>query len=304
MRHYYTLGDTRYLPHLCTLIDSIFENFTGDYRVHILALDEKVERFLKSNYENPSVRVVTLSEINQDFEIRSIRYLPPSREALSNAGASNKDPGFVQYCWSLSSCFGRWLMDRLDCPVTYIDADIMFFSNIDAFFDELGDRSIGFVRHRIPYLYTSGEFNVGIFHFRNDGPGKSALRQWSQFMINPNNSYSLGFGTCGDQKYLEVLELIYRKDTAVIDKNFGHLAPWNVTQHRYEDGKIIWKDVQQDLVYFHFAHFVLQESGYRAAYANEWMWGDPLKVHPYVNAAYDAYYRKMKLHSEKIALCE
>jgi len=303
MRHYYTLGDSKYLPHLCTLLDSISKHFTSKHVVHVLALDKKVELFLKKR-NNPNVDVLSTLDINEDFQIRSIRYLPPSREALSNANASNKDPGFVQYCWSLSSCFGHWLMERLDTPVTYIDADIMFFSDIEPFFSELSDKSIGVVRHRIPYLYTSGEFNVGVVHFKNDGPGKSALRRWSQFMMEPNNCYSLGFGTCGDQKYLEVLEHIYRNDFAIIDKNFGHLAPWNVTTHQYEDGKIVWEGKKQDLTYFHFAHFVLQENGYKEAYANEWIWGDPLKVHPFVNHAYNVYYEKMKFYSKEISLCE
>jgi len=270
----------------------------------VLALDDKVEKFLRQKKEDSRLQVVSFKDLNQDFEIRSIRYLPPSREAISNAGSSNKDPGFVQYCWSLSSCFGKWLMERLDVSVTYIDADIMFFSDIEPFFKELGDKSIGVVRHRIPYLYTSGEFNVGVVHFKNDGPGRSALRRWSHFMSDPRNSYSLGFGSCGDQKYLEALELIYRKDFAVIDRFFGHLAPWNVTTHRYEDDKIVWENCKQDLVYFHFAHFVLEEQGYRASYAKEWIWGDPLSVHPFVNRVYDAYYNKMRSYSEEISKCE
>lgn len=303
MRHYYTLGDTRYLPHLCTLLDSIRDHFKGEYTVHVLALDEKVATFITKRNQS-QVRVLSLMDINEDFQIRAIRYLPASREALSNAAASNKDPGFVQYCWSLSSCFGLWLMERLNASVTYIDADIMFFSDIEPFFFELGNKSMGFVRHRIPYLSTSGEFNVGIVHFKNDGPGKSALRRWTQLMMDPNNSYSLGFGTCGDQKYLEVLQIIHRNDLAIIDRDFGHLAPWSVTTHQYDDGQIVWEGRKQNLIYFHFAHFVLQDNGYRASYANEWMWGDPLKVHPFVNGVYDVYYEKMKLYSEEILLCE
>jgi len=304
MRNYYTLGDSRYLPHLCTLIDSIIKNFKGQYTIHVLALDRKVETFLKNRKADDRIKIYSTKDLNEDFEVRSIRFLPPGREAISNATASNKDPGFVQYCWSLSSCFGRWLMERVDQSVTYIDADIMFFSDIEPFFEELEDKSIGLVRHRIPYLYTSGEFNVGIVHFSNDGPGRSAIRRWSQFMINPRNNYSLGFGTCGDQKYLELLQLIYKDNVCVVDKKFGHLAPWNVTNHKYKNQKIVWKETEQQLTYVHFAHFVLEDNGYRASYGNEWIWGDPLKVDPFVNNLYDAYYEKMKTYSELVLECE
>ena len=112
----------------------------------------------------------------------------------------------------------------------------------------------------------------------------------------------LGFGTCGDQKYLELIYSFYRNKTAVIDKNFGHLAPWNVTHHKYEDRKIIWKSQAQDLVYFHFAHFVIEsENKYRASYNNEWIWGEPLSVHPFVNKCYDEYHSAMIKAKEEIA---
>lgn len=301
MRHYYTLGDSRYLPHLCVLLDSMQAHFSSNFQVHLLALDQKVESFIKLKFASANVKVYTTAEINEDFEIKSIRYLKPSREAISNASASNKDAGFVQYCWALSSCFGKWLMERIDKPLTYIDADIMFFSDIEKFFEELGDKSIGIVRHRIPYLNTSGEFNVGVVHFKNDGSGKSALNRWSQMMMNPNNNYSICYGTCGDQKYLELIRSIYSERVAVIDNNFGHLAPWNVTTHSYEDDMIIWEGKKQEISYFHFAHFVLEENGYRASYAKEWIWGDPLSVHPFVNSLYDKYYEKIKSYSREIS---
>lgn len=296
MRHYYTLGDNRYLPQLHTLLDSVRKNFKEDHKFHVLALDQKTHASL-SGRTGDFLEVYSTDQVNEDFELRSLKHLQPSREAVSNATSSGKDPQHVQYCWALSSCFGNWLMEKYSCPLTYVDADLMFYSDMDDFFNELGDGSIGLVRHRIPYLYGSGEYNVGIVHFKSDGPGKSALRRWSQMMKNPQNSYSLGFGSCGDQKYLEIIQQIYRDDVVIVDENFGHLAPWNVTQHGYEDDRIVWQDRRQKLTYFHFAHFVLQEEGYRASYANEWIWGDPLKVGPFVRRLYDEYHESMRRNS-------
>lgn len=300
MRNYYTLGDSRYLPHLICLIDSINENFKDDRKIHVLALDNEVFEFF-SKKKRPNVVVYSSDEVMSDFDIRAIRYLPPGQEARSNASASGKDPGFVQFCWALAPCFGEWLMNRLRDSVTYIDADIMFFNDISPFFEELGKNSIGFVSHRIPYLYSSGEYNVGVVHFSFDGPGRSAIRRWKSFLSNPNNQYSTCFGVCGDQKYLEVIDYVYNQHVKVVDDNFGHLAPWNVTNHRYKDGKIVWKGKQQDLIYFHFAHFVIDDNGnYRASYNNEWTSGDPLKVDEFVNSAYNSYYNKMILAKREI----
>ena len=82
------------------------------------------------------------------------------------------------------------------------------------------------------------------------------------------------------------------------------LAPWNVTQNKYEDGKIIWKDKKQILSYFHFAHFVIEnEEKYRASYNNEWIWGDPLKIDNFVNDCYDTYFKNMKKAMREISKC-
>jgi hypothetical protein len=299
-RNYCTLGDSKYLPHLKCLIESMLEHFSGDYTIHVLAMDKKVESHLKSkNYDK--VRVCSLDEVQEDFDLKAIRFLPPGREAISNASSSGKDPGFVQFCWAMAPVFSKWILERVRESVTYVDADILFFKDIQGFFDELGNSSIGLVSHRIPYLYTSGEYNVGVVHFENDGPGRAALSLWCRVMKDPQNPYAVGFGTCGDQKYLELIEAIFRDNTRVVDKNFGHLAPWNVTLHKYQSDKIVWKNVAQDLVYFHFAHFVMHDdSSYRASYKNEWIWGDPLSTCDFVKSKYDVYNSKMKVAKSEV----
>ncbi len=291
MRNYCTLGDHRYLPQLICLIDSIIENFNHEYKIHVLCLDDKVFNCLDKKYKN--INLYPINKIEEDFSIKALRYLPAGQEAISNAMSSNKDPQFVQFCWALAPCFTDWVMQRIKQSCTYVDADLFFFNDTSQFFNELGKKSIGLVRHRIDYIYTSGEFNVGIVHFEHDGPGRSALKFWCDAMKNPRNQYSLGYGTCGDQKYLEAINSIYRDDVSIVDKNFGHLAPWNITFHKYENDKIIWNNTQQDLVYFHFAHFVVEENGYRGSYKNEWIWGDPVNHDSYVKKLYDLYYKKM-----------
>jgi len=305
MRNYCALGDTRYLPHLMCLIDSVRSNFTEEYKLHILALDDNVREKISKLRSGNDLVIYSINQVNEDFQIRSIRYSPPSREAISNAHASNKDPGFVQFCWALASCFTHWLMDRIKSSITYIDADIYFFNDIKPFYKELGDKSIGLVRHRIPYLMSSGEFNVGIVHFEFDKFGRAALSKWKSFLVNGQNNYALCFGTCGDQKYLEVIYGIFRDNVAIVDEKFGHLAPWNVTQHKYEDGKILWEDKRQELCYFHFAHFVIEsDTSYRASYNNEWIWGDPLKVDSFVNDCYHAYFLSMVNVKKEIEKCD
>ena len=305
MKNYCILGDTRYLPQLICLIDSIKLHFTEEYTVHLLALDDSVSNFfLSKRKENKNIVVYKLEQLYEDFEIKSIRYFQPGQEAISNAQSSGKDPQFVQFCWALAPCFSKWVMDRVHSDVTYVDADLFFVNDIKAFFQEIGENSIGFVRHRIPYLYTSGEFNVGIVYFKNDGTGRSALKRWKDMLVNISNPYTHGYGTCGDQKYLELIASLYRDKLCIVDKEFGHLAPWNVTGHKYKNGKIEWENRLQDLVYFHSAHFVIEDDkgSYRASYKNEWIWGDPLKTDIFVKNLYDLYYKKMLSANDEINL--
>ena len=266
----------------------------------MLALDDTVLNFFK-NKERKNVVLHSINDVEKDFEIRSLKYSEPGQEAISNASASGKDPKIVQFCWSLAPCFSMYIMDRLNESVTYIDADILVLSDLSHFLSELSTYSIGIVRHRIDYLYTSGEFNVGIVHFENDMHGRSGLRFWKRMMLNPRNQYSLGFGTCGDQKYLELINSLYRKNVKIVDDSFGHLAPWNVTFHKYAGDKVIWNGVEQEVFYFHFAHFVMEEGGkYRASYNNEWIWGDPLGCNEYVKTLYDEYNSRMLSAKQEI----
>ena len=293
MKNYCTLGDSKYLPHLVCLISSILKNFKHEYTIHVLSLDEKTHKILSNKFSKDKVKIYSLDELQENFEIKAIRFLPAGNEAISNATSSNKDPQFVQFCWALAPHFSEWIMKKTMQSVAYVDADIVFYRDMDQFYSELGNKSIGFVRHRIDYLYTSGEFNVGIVYFNYDGPGRSALKFWCDVMKNPNNPYSLGYGTCGDQKYLEAIHSIFREDVAIVDKKFGHLAPWNVTFHGYKNNKIIWENIEQDLTYFHFAHFVWDENGYKGSYKNEWIWGEPVNFDPFVKKLYDDYYFSM-----------
>jgi len=302
-RVFVTLGDKRYVRNIGCLIDSVRSHFTVPYEIHVVCLDKETEDFISARRSGSDVVVHPLSELFEDFEIRSFRLLPPSREATSNAQASNKDPQHVQFCWTLAAVSTSWLMERMSCDVTYVDSDIYFFGDIEPFFAELGAGSVGVVRHRIPYLPTSGEYNVGIVHFKFDPVGRAVLRTWRDNVTRASGPYIVHYGVCGDQRYLELLRGMFPSGVVVVDKNFGHLAPWSVTQHAYVGGKILWEGRLQDLVYFHFAHFNAGRSGYSASYNNEWIWGDPLKVDPFVNDLYDRYYAAMKgIDSELVAL--
>ena len=117
--------------------------------------------------------------------------------------------------------------------------------------------------------------------------------------MSPNNPFYAGYGQCGDQKYLELFPSIFGKDNVcIIDENIGHLAPWSASFHEYRDEKIVWESRDQDLYFFHFAHFVpdFKSDSYKTSYNREWIWGDPEKQNVKVRQLYDDYYA----HSKRI----
>ena len=169
---------------------------------------------------------------------------------------------------------------------------------------EVSNKSVGIVRHRIDYLPSSGEFNVGIVYFKNSYVGKKCCLWWKKQMstLPENNPYFPWYGQCGDQKYLELFPLIFGDEVCVVDKKVGHLAPWNVTFHKYKNDKIIWNGIEQDLLYFHFSHFKIIGDSYKTSYNNEWIWGVPEKTDIFVKNKYDDYYIKTINSKEKYGL--
>ena len=288
-----------------TLYESLKKTQTSSFCLNLVCLDNETYKYTKDLNED-SLNAIHINELEEDnFEIRSVKYAPPSQEALSNGSAQGKDPKYIQFCWALASYSCWYLLNRKKLDhVFYVDSDLYFYKDMSGIWEEIGENSVGIVRHRIDYLYSSGEFNVGLVFFRNDYYGKRCNDWWKRMLMNSNNPFYAGYGQCGDQKYLELFPSIFGKENiCIIDKNIGHLAPWSASFHDYEDEKLVWENRTQDLYFFHFAHFVpdFKNNKYKTSYNNEWIWGDPEKQHPRVQQLYDDYYNHSKLVSKGIA---
>ncbi len=296
MRNLVTISDKAYLEKGLALYDSLLRTQPKEsFALHYICLDDKTFRTV-SKIEDKEINAIHISDLeNDNFELRNIRNIDPSREALSNGQAQNRDPRYIQFCWALASYSCYYFIHRLGLDnVYYLDSDLFFYDDLKMFDDEVGDRSVGIVRHRIDYLETSGEFNVGIVYFKNDYIGKKCTAWWKkQLSSDPkSNPYYAYYGQCGDQKYLELFPLIFGNAVAIVDDSVGHLAPWNATFHDYKNEKVVWKDVEQNLLYFHFAHFKIIGDSYKTSYNDEWIWGAPENYHPFVKTKYDEYYNR------------
>lgn len=139
--------------------------------------------------------------------------------------------------------------------VTYLDADLYFFSSPQAIFDEIGNASIAIVEHRFSRFgrrfIKNGRFNVAWITFKNNAEGLMCILKYRQQCIDWCYDYLDG-DKYGDQKYLDKWPQEYNR--VHIIQNLGvNLAPWNLAGYNYslKNGKVFVNDYE--LVFFHFA---------------------------------------------------
>jgi hypothetical protein len=240
MRTYCTLSDSKYLKQGVALINSLKRVSSEEFILYYLCLDAETYEAVR---QHTNVHAITLADVEKSRpEILQYKRRKPYNE----------------YCWSLASTFSRYLLESGHAEsVMYVDSDIYFYSDPLIIFKELGDRSIGIIRHRHNTSSSpDGEYNVGIIYFKNDKDGLECLRWWNDCLLNDLRP---DLATCGDQKYLEEFPKMY--NTAILDETFAHGAPWNYRLYVYDnyhkDGTLVWGNKVQPLVFNHFSRFSL-----------------------------------------------
>jgi hypothetical protein len=170
-----------------------------------------------------------------------------------------------EYYWTFSSALPLYILEHnpnIDM-ISYLDADLLFFSSVEPIFKEIGTDNIMIIPHRFPpwkakKAETAGIFNVSMVTFRNNLEGKRCLEWWKNQCIEWC-FYRVEKGKWGDQKYLEEFPKLFKK--VHILKHLGsNLAHWNASQYEItnRNGKIfINKD---DLIFFHYQGFELYNS--------------------------------------------
>ena len=194
------------------------------FRLHAFCFDGRVARILR-RIELPSVHVVSLSELEAvDSELASVR----------------RDRTAAEYCQTAKASAILHLLDRDPKigRVTYLDADLFFFSSPAPIFEEMGDASILITPHHFSPEFQGGlvwgVYNSGLVGFRRDANGLECLHWWRERCIEW--CYLRLEGERGaDQKYLEAWPERFGGVHELQHKG-GHVGPWNVTQYRLEDG--------------------------------------------------------------------
>ncbi|MDQ2862793.1 MAG: hypothetical protein M3R50_03915 [Bacteroidota bacterium] len=175
--------------------------------------------------------------------------------------AAKKNRSRVEYYFTCSSAICSFIFDSYPGIelLTYLDADLYFFSSPEPIYKELKDASVGIIEHSFSFFgkryLKYGRFNVGWVSFRNDQSGRKCLEDWRQNCLQWCYD-RLEAGKFADQKYLDYWPEQY-SGVHIIKHPGANLAPWNVGRFRLKlDPNSHWILVNdQNLIFYHFASF-------------------------------------------------
>lgn len=240
-QNYATYFDSNYLTRGLALYHSLCQH-AKPFTLWVLCLDDLAAQNL-GRLQLPEIRCVTLSELEQaDPELPAVK---ASRQ-------------LTEYYWT---CGPAWLLYLLNRPerieqITYLDADLYFFSSPTPLFQELGSNSILIIEHRTGPRDKSDtrprhRFNVGLVIFRRSAEGLACLRRWREqclewcFDRNEKDRF-------GDQAYLTEWPERYSGVTVVQHLGAG-VAPWNMRNHpiRYRQRQVHVGD--SPVIFYHFS---------------------------------------------------
>lgn len=288
MINFCTVCDNNYILKGLAMRQSLIETIGSDFTLHWLCIDEDIYTSL-SKKSITNVILYKLKDFEQtDSELQQAKKNPPSKYGTQ----------YENYCWTLTPYFVNYILrnhiengDKL----VYVDSDIYFYKSPQIILDVVGDNSIGLHTHRFPSRNRKnsnlvGWYNIGVVVFKKDKVGESASNLWKEWLLNIQNPYYEEYGTCGDQKYAELFEVLFPHNTCIFDQHssISHLAPWCPGL----DNKPI--------VFFHFSHFTfdLQKDIWSDSIEREWKPTRYEHIVPY----YDSYYNTIKALSIKYDL--
>jgi hypothetical protein len=243
-----TLFDSGYLFKALALYASL-ERHCERFHLTALCVDEEAERLLRL-LTLPNMSVLPLAELESGDP---------------GLAATKADRNRFEYCCTATPALPLHLLEtrpELD-EITYLDADLFFFSDPEPLFAEMGEASVLITPHRFPdylrHYEANGIFNVQFMTFRRDERGLAALRWWHDRCLEWCY-LRLEDGKFADQKYLDDWPERFG-GVHVLRHPGGGLAPWNVdgATLRVGDGSVTVDG--EPLVFFHFHRVRMRADG-------------------------------------------
>ncbi len=237
--YFCTYFDHRYLSRGLALYHSL-KRHCPSFELWVLSLDAECTRKLTS-MNLPDVHVVNIEELEEfDPELLQCR----------------KNRTLIEYYFTCTPAWLLYLLQKMERAeiVTYVDADLFFFSDPGPLYHELNNRSIGIIAHRFPpelkHFEQFGIYNVGWLSFRRDANSGECLRWWRERCLEwchdrPEN------GRFADQKYLDDWPVRF-PGVIVLQHHGAGIAPWNAAAVRFSENNGIFYADSEPLIFYHF----------------------------------------------------
>ncbi len=239
MHHFCTYFDIHYLPRARALHASLLEH-CADFHLHALCLDDASLARLRE-LQLPCVTPIALADLERaNPALLQVKAIRTPLEYFYTCGPSL--PLFV-------------FQERPEAEVvTYVDADLYFFSSPQPLFDALADHSIGVMAHRLPAFRQpqwQGVYNVGWLSFRRDRDGIACLEWWRDRCLEWCYERRED-GKYADQLYLDQWPKLF-PGFYEYTHHGANVAIWNVNDYRLSlrNGQVCCDT--DPLVFYHFA---------------------------------------------------
>lgn len=221
--NYCTLFDSFYLSRGIAMYESLLANSTN-FHLYIFAFDDLSFHILK-DLKLEKATIISLDEFETP-ELLNIK--------------STRTKG--EYCWTCTPGTIMHVLEKYKADsCTYVDSDLIFYSDPAVLIDELAgnSKSVLITEHRYSgyaKLYSnkrSGRFCVQFNTFMNTDESIRVLDKWMNQCIDWCFA-RYEDGKFGDQKYLDEWPLKYN-NIHILENEGGGMAPWNILKYNYND---------------------------------------------------------------------
>ncbi len=239
MVHFCTYFDQYYLSRGLALYRSL-RKFCPSFQLWILCMDGTCYASLV-RLNLPNVRLLTLDNLEDS-----------DKELL----CAKQNRTRIEYYFTCTPSLPLYVLQHapeVDL-ITYLDADLCFFANPAALYEEIGPASIAIIEHRFPPSLQERErygiYNVGWLSFRRDEQALQCLHWWRERCLEWCYD-RCEEGRYADQKYLDKWPGLFR-GVVVLRHKGANLAPWNLGNYDLclKDGRL--QVDEQALIFYHF----------------------------------------------------
>jgi len=234
-----TLFDHRYLDRGIALYKSL-DRYCDTFELWVLCMDDVCFEILDSvNFSN--MRLIKLDQLEKaDPSLKKVK--------------EQRTP--VEYYFTSKPSLALYVLQQCEqaSQVTYMDADIFFFSSPEILYDQLEGKSVAITPHRfapeMKYMEEFGKFNAGWLLFKRDDVGVACLQWWRERCLEWCHD-SPEADRYADQKYIDQFSSLF--DGVLSVESVGvNLAPWNIDRKKisYQDKQLLVDG--ELLVFYHF----------------------------------------------------